>query len=110
MSEVDNLKKELDFYKKKFSLGENDVAVAGFLAYVNIVRQQVEYMKDFNIKANIEGKKSENAMYERTQAMWKELPEMISSVNRLKLELGIEYNPDEGKPKMTAVSPQSIAV
>jgi hypothetical protein len=35
---------------------------------------------------------------------------MISSVNRLKLELGIVYNPDEGKPKMTAVSPQSIAV
>lgn len=110
MSDIDKLKAELDFYKKKFSLGDHDVAVAGFLAYVNIVRQQVEYVQEFKIKSNIEGKKSENAMYERTQEIWKNLPDMISSVNRLKLELGIEYNPDEGKPKLTAVSPQSVAV
>jgi hypothetical protein len=110
MSDIDKLKVELEFYKKKFSLGDHDVAVAGFLAYVDIVRQQIDYVKEFKIKSNIEGKKSENAMYERTEAIWKNLPDMISSVNRLKLELGIVYNPDEGKPKMAAVSPQSIAV
>lgn len=102
------LEKELDFYKKKFSLGKFDVAVDGYLGYVNIVRQMVEYIKDFDIKSNIEGKKSENAMYERTEKIWGELPDMISKMNRLKAELKIEYNPDEGKPKLSAASPQSL--
>jgi hypothetical protein len=109
MDTIETLKKELEHYKQKFSIAEHDVAVSGYLAYVNIVRQQVDYVKDFNIKSNIEGKKSENAMYERTEAIWKNLPDMISSMNRLKTELGITFNPDEGKPKMTATSPQSIA-
>lgn len=105
---VEELKKELDYYKKKLSLAEHDIAVDGYVAYVNIVRQQVDYVKDFNIKANIEGKKSENAMYERTEAIWKNLPDMISSMNRLKLELNITYDPTDGKPKVAATSPQSI--
>lgn len=100
--------KELEYYKKKFGIAEHDVAIAGYLAYVNIVRQQVDHVKDFNIKSNIEGKKSENAMYERTEAIWKNLPDMISSMNRLKLELKIEYDPNEGKPKSGATTPQSI--
>lgn len=108
METIESLKKELEFYKKKFAVGDHDVAVNGYMAYVNIVRQQVEYVKDFNIKSNIEGKKSENAMYERTEAIWKNLPDMISSMNRLKMELKIEYDPMEGKQKFGATSPQSI--
>lgn len=104
----EELKKELEYYKKKLSLAEQDVAVDGYVAYVNIVRQQVEYVKDFNIKSNIEGKKSENAMYERTEAIWKNLPDMITSMNRLKMELNIAFDPLEGKPKLGATSPQSI--
>lgn len=103
-----NTEKELDFYKKKFSVAEHDVAVDGYLAYVNIVRQMVDYVKDFNIKNNIEGKKSENAMYERTEKIWGELPDMISSMNRLKVELGIEYNPNEGMKKQQALRPELI--
>jgi hypothetical protein len=106
---IKELEKELAFYKHKFSLSENDVAVQGYLAYVNIVRQMVDYVKDFSIKANIDGKKSENAMYERTEKIWGELPDMISSMNRLKMELKIEFDPEEGKPKMTVTNPQAIA-
>lgn len=109
MEEIEKLKKELEFYKKKLSLAEHDVAMDGYVAYVNIVRQQVEYIKDFNIKSNIEGKKSENAMYDRTEAMWKNLPDMISSMNKLKLELNIPFDENEGKPKMGATTPQSLA-
>lgn len=106
--DIEQLKKELDFYKTKFGVAEKNVAVDGYIAYVNIVRQQVEYVKDFNIKANIEGKKSENAMYERTEAIWKNLPDMISSLNRLKLELNIEFDSDAGKIKQGATTPQSL--
>mgnify|MGYP001554358991 FL=1 len=98
----------MDFYKKKFALAEYNVAIDGYMAYVNIVRQQVEYVKDFQIKSNIEGKKSENAMYERTEAIWKNLPEMISSMNRLKFELNIEFDIDSGKVKQGATTPQSL--
>jgi hypothetical protein len=106
---IEELKKELSFYRRKFSVSDEDVAVNGFIAYVNIVRQMVDYIKDFNIKSNIEGKKSENAMYERSEKIWNELPTMISSMNRLKIELGIEYNPEDGKVKQKATTPESIA-
>ncbi len=105
---VEKLKKELEFYKKKLSVAESDIALSGYIAYVNIVKQQVEYIKDFDIKANIEGKKSENAMYDRSEAMWKNLPDMISSMNKLKLELGIEFDENEGKQKHGATTPQSL--
>jgi len=108
METVESLKKELEYYQKKFAIADHDVAVAGYLAYVNIVRQQVDYVKDFNIKANIEGKKSENAMYERTEAIWKNLPDMISSMNRLKIELNIQYDESIGKMKQLPTSPQNI--
>lgn len=108
METIESLKKELEYYQKKFGVADHDVAVAGYLAYVNIVRQQVDHVKDFNIKSNIEGKKSENAMYERTEAIWKNLPDMISSMNRLKLELNIQYDEGTNKVKQLPTSPQSI--
>jgi len=107
---VEKLKKELEFYKKKLSLAEHDVALDGYAAYVNIVRQQVDYIKEFNIKNNIDGKKSESAMYDRTEAIWKNLPDMISKMNSLKDELKIEFDDKEGQPKIKAVSPQSIGL
>lgn len=100
--------KELEHYRKKFSTASQDIAVSGYLAYVNIVRQQVEYVKDFDLKANIDGKKSENAMYDRTESIWKNLPDMISSLNRLKVELNIPYDENEGKEKQGATTPQSL--
>lgn len=109
MTEVEELKKQLEYYRKMLSISDQDVAVKGYLAYVKIVRQQVEHVESFNIKSHIEGKKSENAMYERTEAIWKNLPDMISSLNRLKIELKIEFDPNEGKQKVGATTPQSLA-
>lgn len=109
MSEtLESLKNELEFYKKKFSLAEHDVAVDGYLAYVNLVRQQVEFLKDFNIKSNIDGKKTETVLYDRAMSMGESLPKMISSMNLLKLELKIEFDVSKGKPKQIATSPQNI--
>lgn len=105
---IESLKKKLEHYEKKFSMAEHDIAIDGYMAYVNIVKQQVSHVKGFDIKTNIEGKKSDNAMYERTEAMWKNLPDMISSMNKLKVELNIPFNENEGKEKQKAVSPQSI--
>lgn len=108
MEDIDKLKKELEFYKKKFSTAEYDLAIDGYLSYVGLVRQQVEFVKDFNIKSNIEGKKTETVLYDRAMAMGEGLPDMITKMNKLKVELNIPFDENEGKPKMTATSPQNI--
>jgi len=108
VNEIEELKKELDFYKKKFSVGDNDVAISGYLAYVNLVRQQVEFIEDFSIKANIDGKKTETVLYDRAISMGEGLPSMISKMNNLKLELKIEFDGTEGKQRLGATTPQSL--
>lgn len=100
--------KELEHYKKIFSLKDSDLAVSGYIAYVNFVRQQVDYIKEFKVKDNIEGKKTETVVYDRAMSMGESLPDMISKMNRLKTELKIDFDPEADKPKVGATSPQSI--
>lgn len=102
------LEKELEHYKKVFSLKEQDLAISGYIAYVNFVRQQVDYIKEFKVKENIEGKKAETVVYDRAISMGESLPDMISKMNRLKIELKIDFDVDADKPKIGATSPQSI--
>jgi len=105
---VDSLKKELEHYKKKLSLAEHDVAIGGYMAYVNLVRQQVDFIKDFQVKEHIDGKKSETVLYERAISMGESLPKMITSMNNLKLELEIEFDANDGVAQKGASSPQSF--
>lgn len=100
--------KELDHYKKIFSLKDQDLAIGGYIAYVNFVKQQIDYIKEFKVKENIEGKKTETVVYDRAISMGESLPDMISKMNRLKTELKIEFDADADKPKIGATSPQSI--
>lgn len=106
---MESLEKELEHYRKIFSLKEKDLAIAGYIAYVNFVQQQVDYISQFKVKDNIEGKKTETVVYDRAIAMGESLPDMISKMNRLKVELKIEHDPMEGKPKIGATTPQSLS-
>lgn len=106
--EIEKLKKQLEFYQKKFSVAEHDLAIDGYLVYAALVRQQVAYLKDFKIKDNIDGKKTETVLYDRAIAMGESLPKMITSMNNLKMELKIEFDENEGKVQMGASTPQSM--
>jgi len=108
VEDIEKLKKELEYYKKKFSTSEHDLALDGYLAYVALVRQQVEFLKDFKVKEHIEGKKADTVLYDRATDMGEKLPKMISSMNNLKMELNIEFDDKEGLPKVKASNPQSI--
>jgi hypothetical protein len=110
MSEVDSLKKKLEHYERLLGIGQSDPALKGYKTYVRIINQQIEFLENFNIKSNIDGKKTETVMYERAESMWNGLPKMISSLNALKLELKIEYNEDVDKPRAMPSSPQSIGL
>ncbi len=105
---VDELKKKIAYYEKKLAIGDSDLAMRGYLSFVKVVNQQVNYLDDFDIKTNISGKKAETAEYDRAESLWNNLPKMISSLNHLKAELKIEFDENEGKPKVGPTSPQSI--
>jgi hypothetical protein len=97
-------------YEKKLGIGgETPLAMKGFLAYQKLLEQQINHIDNFKLTSDIlEGKKSADALWERTEKIHNELPEKISSLNKLKTELKIEFDETEGKPKMTATSPQSL--
>lgn len=102
-----NIEKELEHYKKLFSIGETDIAMKGYLTYVKFVKEQVEFMENFKIKENIGGKKAETVMYDRAMDIGNNLPAVISKMNALKNELKIEFQ-NETEIKRSATSPQSI--
>jgi hypothetical protein len=101
---------ELEHYRKLFAAGEEgNLGVKGYLAYVKSLKQQIDHVENFNIASHIDGKKADTVLYERSIAMWESLPDMIAKMNRLKLELKIEFDPEEGKPKQQATRPELIA-
>jgi len=100
--------KELEHYRKLFSVSGHDLAMKGYISYVKLVKQQIEYMDDFELKAHIDGKKADTVLYDRSMDIGQKLPDMISRMNRLKDELKIEFSIEDGIPKKKAVSPQNI--
>jgi hypothetical protein len=102
--------KELEHYRKLFATGEEgNLAVSGYLAFVKSLKQQIEHIDNFSISTNIDGKKADTILYERSMAIWENLPDMIAKMNRLKVELKIEFDPEEGKPKSQATRPELMA-
>lgn len=106
---TEELLKKIAHYEKILGISENNLSYRGYLAYQKMLEQQISHIERFTLTPDmLEGKKTENAYYERTESMFKSLPDSISSLNRLKAELKIEFDPNEGKPKFGATSPQSI--
>lgn len=108
MTELEQLKKENEYFKKKLAIGEYDLAYKGYLSFVKIVEQQVEYLAEFSLKTRISELKKDSSEYERAESIIDKLPTKITQLNNLKLELKIEFDPNDGKPKQGATSPQNI--
>jgi capsule polysaccharide export protein KpsE/RkpR len=90
-----NQQQELEHYRKLFAAGEDgNLGIKGYLAYVKSLKQQIDHVENFSISANIDGKKADT---------------MIAKMNRLKLELKIEFDPEAGKPKQQATRPELLA-
>lgn len=106
---TEDQEKELAHYQKIFSLKDKDLAVSGYIAFVDFVRQQVDYISGFKLKDNIDGKKAETVVYDRAISIGESLPDMISKMNRLKAELKIDFDINSDKPKVGATNPQTIA-
>lgn len=109
MDSIEEIKKELEYYKNLFAAAENNIALKGYMVLVEMLKQQNEYLDSIQIKSLIVSEeKSKLNEYERAKALWEGLPKMIQSVNTLKFELNIKYDPLDGKPKPKATTPQSL--
>ena len=108
MEEVETLKKELEYYKKLTGVSEFDPATKGYMVLVKQLRQRNDFLDNFKISEKIGNAVKDDPVYARATDLIDSLPKMISSLHALKLELGIEYDENEGKEKQKAISPQSI--
>ena len=107
---TENERKELEHFRRLFAAGEDgNLAVKGYLAFVKSLKQQIDHVENFNIAGNIDGKKSDTVLYDRSISIWEKLPDMIAKMNRLKVELNIEFDPEAGKPKQQALRPELLA-
>lgn len=106
---IEGLKKELEYYKKLFGVGQYDPATNGYMVLVNQLKQRNEFLADFKINEKIGNAVKDDPVYARATDLIDGLPKMISSLNSLKLELGIEYDETEGVERKGATTPQSLA-
>lgn len=106
MENIEKLKNELEHYKKLYGVG--DIATRAYATAIKILEQQIEFLNDFKIKEEIKKTTKEDATYGRAEEMWQKLPGMVSSLHKLKSELGIEYV--EKEERQTPVTPQSIGM
>lgn len=105
---IEKLKKELEYYKQLFGIGEYDPATKGYMVLVQQLRQRNEFIDSFKINEKIGNAVKDDPVYARATDLIDSLPKMISSVNSLKLELKIEYDESEGRERVGATTPQSL--
>lgn len=100
---------ELNHYHRLFAVAQEDIAIRGYLSYVKIIRQQVDFLDTFSIKTSIDKKKADSGEFERAQSMWEKLPDMITKMNVLKSELDIEFKDEDAKEEDIDATPESQA-
>jgi hypothetical protein len=97
--------KELEHYKKIFGVG--DVATRAYKAVVKILEQQVDFLEGFTLNEKIKSATKDDPVYERGIKIYEGMPDNILKLNKLKLELNIEYV--EREDELVAVSAKAIA-
>lgn len=90
--------KELEHYKKV--LGTGDVATRAYKSVVKVLEQQVSFLEAFVIKDKITSATKDDPVYERGIKIFEGMTDNVLKLNKLKLELGIEYveKEDEYEP------------
>ena len=107
MAEQELLKKIAD-YERRMGLGEHDPTKDAYLVYVDILRQQTDYLKNFKIKSIIASEeKAAQVEYKNAKDLWENLPNIIEQVGKLKVLLKMEG--EQKKITYTPISAKEIA-
>lgn len=106
---VDSLQAKILEYENRMGIGQFDPSKDGYLVLVNILQQQNDYLKTVKVAELLtkEDKSKAVSEYERSKSLWEGLPEMIESVNNLKIALKMEG--EEKKSSYQPISAKQIA-
>lgn len=107
MSESNEIdyKAKLSHYEKV--LGTGDVATRAYKSVVKVLEQQVNFLESFVIKDKISNATKDDPVYERGIKIFEGMTDNVLKLNKLKMELGIEYVEKEEEVK--PISAKSIA-
>lgn len=105
---IEQLQAKIKEYETRMGIGEDDPAKAGYLVLVSILRQQNEYLAEFKIKSKIASdEKADMTAYKNAKELWEKLPDMIESVNALRITLKMDG--EQVKKQYSSVNAKSIA-
>jgi hypothetical protein len=104
---LEELKKKNELLEKKLDYYEKDAAFGGFFTLNRIVNQQREYLNKFSIANYISSEdKAEQLAYKNAKDLWENLPDMITQLNKLRIDLKLDENDSE--EKIIPMSPENM--
>jgi len=88
-----------------------DPSKRGYFALVKTLNQQIEYLEDFSLKIEIGVDPKGDKTYDRAEAMWKGLKNMILDCRLLKQELNVTSSEEEKELRklQTRITPETVA-
>lgn len=95
MSEIDELKKQLESEKKKVSVLEQKLRLLelpgemrGYYSMNRMVNMQSDFLNGFDLDKEIKTYSKDDKLYDRASDLWEKLPANISKLHALKTEIG----------------------
>lgn len=105
-----NLKRQLEVAMQKIDVYENEnLEKEGYYVFKGWVRQQINIVKDFNLKEEITKNPKEDKFYDRVKDIGEKMNKTITDLNALRLELKISAKDDDMFKPRQITSPESIA-
>ena len=105
-----NLKRQLEVAMQKIDVYENEnLEKEGYYVFKGWVRQQINIVKDFNLKEEITKNPKEDEFYDRVKDIGEKMNKTITDLNALRLELKISAKDDDMFKPRQITSPESIA-
>lgn len=105
-----NLKRQLEVALQKLDTYENEnLEKEGYYVFKGWVRQQINIVKDFNLKEEIGKNPKEDKFYDRVKDIGEKMNKTITDLNALRIELKINSKDDDYFKNKQRTSPESIA-
>lgn len=110
MAEIDDLKREnrelkqkVSVLEQKLALYQKDATIRGYYVQNKIANQQIDILDSFDLADEIKKNPKDDKYFDRAKGLWESMPDMISGLNKLKMELRVTGNEDKDKRNVPLV-------
>jgi hypothetical protein len=108
MEDIKALKDKIDYYENKLGVGKFNPSLAAFEIYVEQLRQQTKYLKDFKLIEKIGNPAKDDPVYARSMDLIEGLPKMITEVFKLQIELKVEYSIEDENVRVKPIRAENM--